>query len=475
LSDRQAIRKSSDAQHFSMIDEDRSGFIDKDELHSLLKGSLNLTDEAFEDVFKKMDENGDNQISEEEYVAFMSERGVETSLWREGVNAAIKRKLRKDEMGMEDFQRMLGGMNGIDSSFKMKSPHGHPYLALEGCDLGGENAPVYTIEAPVGIPGAFGVGWVASKRGDSSQRYFIKTPYSDYRTARLEFKDYAELFHRELKFVRTSLTIDFQHDHIVKSYGAYYRQPVRLCRPIQSTLTFTGISLGTFPAQKEAIAACLARLCGVHMALVKLSEPVDMLGAGGVYYDPAAHPPNAWDGDAQSLVGCYIRLKWAKKHYNCTVTGFSAATGKHQCTYDDGDRRSYLMSAKKFEILSSKSVGFWAVVKCPASRIEELTGVLQAMADDPAPLDAAMTLACGVAIAATVAVITPAAAPGGQEADGSLANFNMPFLVTELVQGGKDLWNYLSYFKQAKAPISPALARMWFKSLMEAIDYAQLR
>jgi hypothetical protein len=44
----------------------------------------------------------------------------------------------------------------------------------------------------------------------------------------------------------------------------------------------------------------------------------------------------------ESLVGRRIKVRWNKKEaYDGTIEGFDASTGKHQVTYDDGDKKSY--------------------------------------------------------------------------------------------------------------------------------------
>ena len=44
----------------------------------------------------------------------------------------------------------------------------------------------------------------------------------------------------------------------------------------------------------------------------------------------------------ESLVGRRIKVRWNKKKaYDGTIEGFDASTGKHQVTYEDGDKKSY--------------------------------------------------------------------------------------------------------------------------------------
>ena len=46
----------------------------------------------------------------------------------------------------------------------------------------------------------------------------------------------------------------------------------------------------------------------------------------------------------ESVVGRRIKVRWSKRKndaYNGTIESFDASTGKHQVTYDDGDKESY--------------------------------------------------------------------------------------------------------------------------------------
>lgn len=60
---------------FKMFDKDGSGVISADEIREVLGFGGNLDNKAIENIIKQVDENGDGEISFEEFVAMMKKIG----------------------------------------------------------------------------------------------------------------------------------------------------------------------------------------------------------------------------------------------------------------------------------------------------------------------------------------------------------------------------------------------------------------
>ena len=58
-------------QAFRMFDKDNSGFISSDEIKEILGFGKTLSEEAVNDIIKQVDENGDGQISFDEFSTMM--------------------------------------------------------------------------------------------------------------------------------------------------------------------------------------------------------------------------------------------------------------------------------------------------------------------------------------------------------------------------------------------------------------------
>jgi len=54
-----------------MFDQDGSGYITSDEVKSILGAGQNISEEAWDAMIKEVDENGDGQISYEEFKHMM--------------------------------------------------------------------------------------------------------------------------------------------------------------------------------------------------------------------------------------------------------------------------------------------------------------------------------------------------------------------------------------------------------------------
>jgi small nuclear ribonucleoprotein (snRNP)-like protein len=60
----------------------------------------------------------------------------------------------------------------------------------------------------------------------------------------------------------------------------------------------------------------------------------------------------------ENLTGRSVTVRWAKReYYKGTIEGFDASTGKHQITYDDGDKKSHdLKDDPKMKVFSDRFV-----------------------------------------------------------------------------------------------------------------------
>ena len=56
---------------FTQFDEDGSGYLDIDELHNALNKTIKISKEEVDELFKKLDVNGDQQVTLPEFLDFV--------------------------------------------------------------------------------------------------------------------------------------------------------------------------------------------------------------------------------------------------------------------------------------------------------------------------------------------------------------------------------------------------------------------
>ncbi|KAL4464835.1 hypothetical protein ABPG74_011396 [Tetrahymena malaccensis] len=113
----QIITKDNLNKAFDLIDEDRNGFITKDELQRVI-GGTSLNDQVWEQMMKECDMNGDGQIDKKEFVDLMF-KWVDYDLF----------KAKDEVIQAEDRQRKasLTNDNLPQKNLKNKSPQ-HKYI-----------------------------------------------------------------------------------------------------------------------------------------------------------------------------------------------------------------------------------------------------------------------------------------------------------------------------------------------------------